>query len=160
MKDGDICQIAEVVVDLDATMKHLYEDFGIGPWDIYEYGPEFVRDSFYRGKPNMQHYKLAVCWVGPIQYELMEPLDGYSIYNEFLEKTGSKSGLQHFKIYYKDCQEAIHRLETKGYKVIQSGRVGEDEFYYLSTENAIGCVIEIGNAGRIPEPLRHYPEEK
>jgi hypothetical protein len=158
MKDGDICQIAEVVADIDKVMKHLYEDFGIGPWDIYEYGPEFVKDSIYRGKPNNQHYKLAVCWVGPIQYELMQPLDGYSIYNEFLEKNCNKDGLQHFKRYYKDCKKVIKELEEKGYNVIQSGKVGEDEFYYLSTDENIGCVIEIGNAGSIPKPLRHYPE--
>jgi hypothetical protein len=158
MKDGDICQIAEVVADIDKVMKHLYNDFGIGPWDIYEYGPEFVEDSIYRGKPNNQHYKLAVCWVGPIQYELMQPLDGYSIYNEFLEKNGNKDGLQHFKRYYKDCKKVIKELEEKGYSVIQSGKVGEDEFYYLSTDEKIGCVIEIGNAGSIPKPLAHYPE--
>jgi hypothetical protein len=158
LKDGDICQIAEVVKDINKTMKHLYEDFGIGPWDIYEYGPGFVKESTYRGKPNTQRYKLAVCWVGSIQYELMQPLDGYSIYNEFLEKTGNRDGLQHFKRYYKDCKKEIKRLESKGYKVIQSGRVGEDEFYYLSTENDIGCVIEIGNAGKIPEPIARYPE--
>jgi hypothetical protein len=158
MKDGEICQIAEVVSDLESVMKHLYEDFGIGPWDIYEYGPDFVEDSIYRGKPNTQRYKLAVCWLGPVQYELMQPIDGYSIYNEFLEKTGNKDGLQHFKRYFKDCKKEIKRLEEKGYKVIQSGRVGDDEFYYLSTEDNIGCVIEIGNAGKIPEPLAHYPE--
>lgn len=159
MKDGDICQIAEVVSDINKAMKHLYEDFGIGPWDIYEYGPDFVKDSIYRGKPNNQRYKLAVCWVGPIQYELMQPLDGYSIYNEFLEKTNNNDGLQHFKRYYKDCQKEIKRLEAKGYQVIQSGRVGEDEFYYLSTDENIGCVIEIGNAGEIPAPMAHYPEK-
>lgn len=159
MKDGDICQIAEVVTDLDKAMKHLYEDFGIGPWDIYEYGPTTVRNSMYRGKPNTQRYALAVCWVGPIQYELMQPLDGYSIYNEFLEETGGKSGLQHFKIYYKDCKAKIKELEAKGYEVIQSGEIGDDEFYYLSTKDKIGAVLEIGNAGSIPAPLRRYPEK-
>ena len=91
MKDGDICQIAEVVTDIEKAMKHLYEDFGIGPWDIYEYGPSTVRDSIYRGKPNEQRYALAVCWVGPIQYELMQPLCGYSIYDEFLKRPGGKA---------------------------------------------------------------------
>jgi len=159
MKDGDICQIAQVVTDIDQAMKHLWEDFGIGPWDIYEYGPETVRNSMYRGKPNKQRYKLAVCWLGPVQYELMQPIDEYSIYNEFLEQTNGQSGLQHFKLYYKNCKEKIKELEAKGYEVIQSGEIGEDEFYYLSTQDNIGAVIEIGNAGSIPPPLRRYPEE-
>ncbi len=159
MKDGDICQIAEVVTDLEATLKHLWEDLGIGPWDIYEYGPKTVRNSMYRGKPNKQRYLLAVCWIGPVQYELMQPLDEYSIYNEFLEKSGGKSGLQHFKLYYSDCKKKIAELKEKGYEVIQSGEIGDDEFYYLSTEDNIGAVIELGNAGSIPAPLRRYPAE-
>ncbi|MGP1507342.1 MAG: VOC family protein [Sphaerochaeta sp.] len=160
MKDGDICQIAEVVTDIEKAMKHLWEDFCIGPWDIYEYGPQTVRNSFYRGKPNTQRYLLAVCWLGPVQYELMQPLDGYSIYNEFLEETGGKSGLQHFKRYFKDAKAEVARLEKLGYEVIQSGEIGEDEFYYLSTKENIGAVIEIGNAGSIPAPIRVYPETK
>lgn len=159
MKDGDICQIAQVVTDIDQAMKHLWEDFGIGPWEIYEYGPETVQNSMYRGKPNLQRYKLAVCWVGPIQYELMQPIDEYSIYNEFLEKTNGQSGIQHFKLYYKDCRKRIKELVAKGYEVIQSGEIGEDEFYYLSTQDKIGAIIEIGNAGAIPPPIRRYPEE-
>ncbi len=159
MKDGDICQIAEVVTDIDKAMKHLWEDFGIGPWDIYEYGPATVRNSVYRGKPNKQRYKLAVCWLGPVQYELMQPIDEYSIYNEFLEENGGASGLQHFKLYYKDCKAQIKKLKAKGYEVIQSGEIGDDEFYYLSTKDNIGAVIEIGNAGSIPAPLRTYPEK-
>ncbi|ADY14234.1 VOC family protein [Sphaerochaeta globosa] len=158
MKDGDICQIAEVVTDIDKAMKHLWEDFGMGPWDIYEYGPTTVRNSMYRGKPNLQRYKLAVCWIGPVQYELMQPIDGYSIYNEFLEKSNGRSGIQHFKIYYKDCKKKIAELKKKGYEVIQSGEIGDDEFYYLSTEEKIGTVIELGNAGSIPAPIRTYPE--
>jgi len=158
MKDGDICQIAQVVNDLDATMKNLWEAFGVGPWDVYEYGPETTQNGMYRGKPNMQHYALAVAWVGPIQYELMQPLDGYSIYDEFLEQTNGEGGIQHLKIYYKDCKAQIKKLESLGYEVIQSGEIGEDEFYYLSTKDRIGAVIEIGNAGEIPPPLRRYPE--
>lgn len=159
MKDGDICQIAQVVTDLDTAMKHLWEDFGIGPWDIYEYGPKTVKNSMYRGKPNVQRYKLAVCWVGPVQYELMQPIDGYSIYNEFLERTNGQSGIQHFKLYYKDCKKRIKELEAKGYEVIQSGEIGDDEFYYLSTQDKIGAILEIGNAGEIPPPIARYPAE-
>ncbi len=155
MKDGQLVQVAQVVEDIDKAMKHFWEDFGIGPWDVYEYGPKTVQDSMYRGKPNTQRYALAVTWIGPIQYELMQPLDGYSIYNEFIEKHGY--GLQHVKFYYKDCAKAIEKYRKKGYEVIQSGRIGDDEFYYLESVDKVGVVLEIGNAGEIPPPLRTYP---
>jgi hypothetical protein len=155
-KDGQICQIAQVVSNLESAMKHLYEDFGLGPWDVYEYGPHNVRESIYRGKPNTQRYALAVTWQGQIQFELMQPLDGYSIYNEFIEKHGE--GLQHIKLYYRDCAKALAEYRKKGYEVIQSGRIGDDEFYYLESSGRVGMTIEIGNAGSIPAPLYRYPK--
>ena len=49
-------------------------------------------------------------------------------------------------------------FEAKGYKVVQSGSIGDDVFYYLDTEeNTQGVVIEIGNAGSIPLAQAHYP---
>lgn len=155
MKDGQICQIAQVTLNLKKSMEHLYNDFGIGPWDVYEYGPHNIRESMYRGKPNLQRYSLAVAWSGEIQYELMQPIDGYSIYNEFLEKHGE--GFQHMKIYHKNCAKALIEYKNKGYDVIQSGKIGEDEFYYLESADKIGITLEIGNAGSIPKPLYTYP---
>ncbi|NLJ48422.1 MAG: VOC family protein, partial [Candidatus Atribacteria bacterium] len=52
MKDGDVIQVAHVVKDLDAAMKYFWENFHIGPWDIYTFGPPDVRDSMVRGKPS------------------------------------------------------------------------------------------------------------
>jgi hypothetical protein len=154
-KDGQICQIAQVVSNIEVSMKHLYEDFGIGPWDVYEYGPHNIRESIYRGKPNTQRYALAVTWQGQLQFELMQPLDGYSIYNEFIEKHGE--GLQHIKLYYRDCAKALQEFKKKGYEVIQSGKIGDDEFYYLESISQVGMTVEIGNAGIIPPPLYRYP---
>jgi len=155
-KEGQICQIAQVVSDPEKTMKRLYEDFGIGPWDVYEYGPHNIRESMYRGNPNTQRYALAVTWQGNLQYELMQPLDGYSIYNEFIEKHGE--GLQHIKLYYSDCAKALGQYKQKGYEVVQSGKIGDDEFYYLESADKVGITLELGNAGVIPPPLYRYPK--
>jgi len=49
-------------------------------------------------------------------------------------------------------------LKLKGYEVIQSGKIGEDEFYYLDTEKDFGGVWELGNVGTMPpKPARVYP---
>jgi 4-hydroxyphenylpyruvate dioxygenase-like putative hemolysin len=88
----------------------------------------------------------------------MQPLDGYSIYNEFIEKHGY--GLQHVKFYYSDCAKAVEEYRKKGYEVIQSGRIGEDEFYYLESVDKVGAVLELGNAGEIPPPIRTYPPQQ
>ena len=156
MKDGDIIQLAHVVEDIDPIMKCYYEVFGYGPWSVYEFKAPLLRESMYRGKPATHEYLVAVTWVNGVQVELMQPLTGYSIYNEYLEK--NKGGFQHAKIYFKDCQKALDDLKAKGYQVIQSGKIGEDEFYYLDTEETFGVVWEIGNVGTMPpQPARIYP---
>ena len=155
MKEGDIIQVAHVVRDIDMAMKHYWETFGIGPWDIYTFAPPAVRDSMVRGKPSTHTYLLAVTWPGTVQLELMQPLTGRSIYDECLETRGE--GLHHMKLYYPDCQAALERFRAMGIAVIQSGKIDADEFYYLDTEAALGYVIEIGNNGKIREPERRYP---
>jgi methylmalonyl-CoA/ethylmalonyl-CoA epimerase len=155
MKEGDIIQIAHVVRDIDAAMKHYWEDLGIGPWEVYTFGPGTVRDSMVRGKPSSHQYLLAVTWQNEMQLELMAPVTGRSIYDEFLETRGE--GLHHLKLYYADCAAALARFREKGFTVIQSGRIDADEFYYLDTEKSLGYVIEVGNNGKIRAPERRYP---
>ncbi|HBE45947.1 MAG: VOC family protein [Spirochaetota bacterium] len=155
MKDGDVIQIAHVVRDIDKTMKYYWETFGIGPWDVYTFKPGTVRDQMVHGKPSDIVYLVAVTWRGDVQYELMQPVKGRSIYDECLETKGE--GLHHIKLYYKDCQSALKKFKEKGVEVIQSGKIDEDEFYYLDTEKALGYVIEIGNNGAIRAPERRYP---
>ncbi|QWA12253.1 VOC family protein [Sodalis ligni] len=156
MKDGDIIQIAHLVSNLDDAIEHYYHVCNIGPWDIYTYGPHNIKNSLYRGKPAEHVYKIAVCWVNGVQMELMQPVSGYSIYDEYIEKHGY--GLHHLKLYFKDCRQAIADYEKRGYQVVQSGNIGDDVFYYLDTEERFqGAVIELGNAGAIPEPESRYP---
>lgn len=155
MQDGDIIQVAHVVRDLDRAMQYFWEVFKIGPWDIYTFAPPALRESMVRGKPSDHTYRLAVSWVGGVQVELMQPLTGRSVYDEFLEKKGE--GLHHIKLYYRDCQKSLEEFEKKGITVIQSGKFDEDEFYYLDTEDALGSIYEIGNNGKIRAPEQRYP---
>src|SRR6267378_3944938 len=99
-----------------------------------------LRESMYLGKPSNHTYRLAVTWVGGTQLELMQPLTGYSCYDDFLERKGE--GLHHIKEKVDDCQQAIAEYAKKGIRVMQSGKFGEDEFYYLDTEPTVGIVIE------------------
>lgn len=154
-KEGAIMQVAFIVRDLEAAMKRYWEDFGIGPWEIYEFSPTSVRDYTYRGKPATHSCLIAATWRGDTQLELMQPVSGYSIYDEYLEKHGE--GMHHIKIFYSDCQKAVADFVGRGYPVIQSGRFDEDEHYYLDTMRDYGYIIEIGNAGRIRPGERRYP---
>jgi methylmalonyl-CoA/ethylmalonyl-CoA epimerase len=109
----------------------------------------------YRGRPATHTCYIAVAWDDRIQVELMQPISGYSIYDEFLETKGE--GLHHVKLFHADCAKAVAEYERRGYPVIQSGKFDEDEHYYLDTEKDFGYIIELGNAGKIREAERRYP---
>jgi hypothetical protein len=156
-QEGATMQVAMVVRDLDAAMKRHWETFRIGPWDIYTFDAAKVQNYTYRGKPATHSCLIAVTWSGDTQLELIQPLTGYSIYDEFLEARGE--GLHHIKLYFADCQDAVVQFARRGYPVTQSGRFDEDEHYYLDTEKDYGYVIELGNAGKIRPAERRYPAE-
>lgn len=68
-------------------MRYYGETFGIGPWEVYTFGPKTVRDSMVRRKSSSREYLLALTWRGSLQLELMQPVSGRSIYDEMLERT-------------------------------------------------------------------------
>ncbi len=107
-QEGAAMQVAMVVRDMEAAMKRHWDVFKIGPWDIYTFDPSKVQDYTYRGKPATHSCLIAVTWMGDTQLELMQPLTGYSIYDEHLERRGE--GLHHVKFYYFGLPEGGRRF--------------------------------------------------
>jgi catechol 2,3-dioxygenase-like lactoylglutathione lyase family enzyme len=155
MKERKIIQVGIVVHDMDRALEQYTRVFGAGPWDIYEFGPPEMREPTYMGKPSEWSALLALTWVGDRHVELIKPLKGPNVYYDFIEKHGA--GIHHIKEWVEDCGKAIAEYKKKGIEVIQSGKFGEDEFYYLNTEPTLGILLEIGNNGNIRPPDRRYP---
>ncbi len=82
-----ISQVAMVVHDLDASMKMLHETLGWGPWNVYEHVPPKLHHTHLRGKDVAFSMLGAECEVQPgLVFELVQPLDGPSIYKEWLDE--------------------------------------------------------------------------
>lgn len=155
MKQGDIIQVAHVVRDIDQVMQRYWDEFGIGPFDVYTFAPPDVRDSKVRGRPSDHTYLVAQTWLNEVQLELIQPLTGRSIYDEHLEKRGE--AVHHVKLYYPKCADALREFARRGIGVIQCGKFDQDEFYYLDTEQLFGYIIEIGNNGKLRPAQRRFP---
>ncbi|MHB1007041.1 MAG: VOC family protein [Chloroflexota bacterium] len=162
LKLKSINQIGFVVKDLDKSMEAYWRNFGIGPWKIYTYGPPLVKDTMYRGKREDFHMRIAIADAGNIMIELIEHLDGDTVYKEFGQKSGE--GVQHLGVFVQNLSEAVKEAEAAGYKVIQTGHgygaTGDGGFAYLDTETELGTVyelIEIPSVRRPPE--RIYPAQ-
>lgn len=154
MKEGELCQVAYVVRDMEAAMRRHWDVARIGPWDIYQFEAPKVRNYMYRGQPATHSCLIAVTMAAGLQMELMQPLTGRSIYDEWLETRGE--GLHHIKLYHADCEKVVAEYAAKGYGVIQSGQFDEDVHYYFDTEKDFGYIIEIGNFGKIRPAERRF----
>jgi glyoxalase/bleomycin resistance protein/dioxygenase superfamily protein len=149
----DTMQISIVVRDLEATMKTYVEEYGIGPWQIYEFNPDTVAEMV----PHESRFRIAVTMVGSVQWELVEPFDDSSIYAEFLRTKGE--GLHHVAVAGAGYEEQLDELRTKGRRVIAGGHYNGVTFAYLSTDEDLKVVTEIFDwpEGLVQEPDARYP---
>ncbi|MES0864336.1 VOC family protein [Ruegeria sp. SCPT10] len=161
MSKTTISQIGVVVRDLDKTMK-LYTDLlGWGPWNVYEHKEPSLHGTHLRGKPSKYSMLCAETMVGDMCYELIQPLEGDSIYKEWLEEHGE--GLHHIAVMKptpKDSDEFKDLMAKSGANMLMGGKIGESiEFYYLDSEPNLKVIIESGTGHAIDlKPVRVYPE--
>jgi len=134
-------QLAIVVRDLDAAMRTYVHDYGIGPWEIYEFDPGNVADMREDGEPVERSWRLAIAYVGQVQWELIEPLDEESVYARFLAETGG--GLHHVGVAVPDFDEAVAGQAARGNGVLLGGEYKGIRFAYLDTVGDLGFVTEI-----------------
>lgn len=161
--NNGVAQIAFVVEDLDRTVKNYHEKFGIGPWHFYTYGKPLVPRMTRKGEPADYTMRVALSYFGPMRIELIEQVEGDTVYSEFIEKHGY--GIQHLGVLVDDMQAAIKEAEEAGYKMVMDGAgFGPDDdghYAYLDTEEELGTTIELIQRpkGRKP-PEKIYPPEE
>jgi catechol 2,3-dioxygenase-like lactoylglutathione lyase family enzyme len=150
-----INQIAIVVKDLDTVAKHYWNILGIGPWYIYEWEAPLVYDRKYHGQTVWAREKIALAQAGDVQLELVQPVEGPSIYRDWLEEHGE--GLHHLNFLVDDVDEAARILAEQGFMSIQSGRFEPKEekgaYNYINIKplRAIWEPVHIGEViGGVP----------
>jgi len=134
-------QIALVVRDLEAALRTYVHEYGIGPWEIYEFNPDTLTEMVKDDEPAEFAFRLAVTMVGSVQWELIQPLDDRSIYAEFLATKGE--GIHHVAVGVSSYGEALDTVRAKGRRVLQGGVYQGATFAYLSTDEDLGVITEI-----------------
>jgi catechol 2,3-dioxygenase-like lactoylglutathione lyase family enzyme len=155
-----ISQVACVVRDLDEALERYHRALGWGPWNIYEHAPPALHDTHYMGKPAEYSMLGAEVDTGSIVFELLQPLDGPSIYKDWLETHGE--GLHHVAVmrHTADESDALKAYYAGlGAAPLMGGRIGETiEFFYLDTEPMLKIIVESGSGHAIDlKPVRQYP---
>lgn len=155
--NNGIAQIALVVENLDQTVEHYWNIFGIGPWHFYTYKRPLLSMSRYYGKDVDNAIRIALSYFGPTRIELIEIKEGETLQVDFIKAHGY--GVQHLGILVDDMQSALKEAREKGFEVIQEGSGfgpdGDGHYAYLNTEAKFGITYEL-----IERPKRRHPPEK
>ena len=155
-----VAQVALVVEDLEAAVEAYWRLFGIGPWHIYTYGKPLVMSMTYHGEPAEYRMRVALAYLGTTRIELIQPLEGDTVYGEFVRKHGY--GVHHLGILVEDMGAALAQAEAAGIAMTMDGagfgRDGDGHYAYLDTEEALGVTLElIERPQRRVEPEAIYP---
>jgi methylmalonyl-CoA/ethylmalonyl-CoA epimerase len=157
-----ITQVSLAVRDLDKTMEQYYRAFGWAPWQVFDHVPPVHHNTELRGQP--VHYALrgAEVYVGSLNFELLQPLQGPNLWSEFMDRRGE--GVASIATMF------IERADGDAVKVAfknafdidvnMKANIGDHiEYYYLDTEEEFGCLIESGSGHAIDfvKPAKVYP---
>ncbi len=108
---GDLAQVCIIVPDLDKAVKNFYHIFGIGPWHFYTYGKPLVKRMTRNGKNTEYKMRVALSYFGNMRLELIEPLEGDTVYKEFVEKHGY--GVHHLGILTDNMEESLAKQKRQ-----------------------------------------------
>jgi len=134
----DVSQVGVVVRDMDRAKAFFESTLAIGPF--IEVDVKFT-DKMYRGQPEDFEMRLAFASLGPIEFELIQPTRGRTIYDDHLATKGE--GLHHLGFDVKDMDAKVEYLKSRGIKVLQSGRTPVGGFAYMDTTSIAGVIIEM-----------------
>lgn len=143
-------QIGIVVRDLEGTMQRYVDDYGIGPWEIHEFGPGSAKDLHEHGKPVERSWRLAATMIGEVQWELIQPLDEESDYARFLAEKGE--GVHHIALTTPSFDDAVAAQSETGNELVLSGTFGGIRVAYLATDRDLGVITEIYSVPPSGEP--------
>lgn len=154
---GDMAQVCILVPDIEKAVENFVKVFGIGPFHFYTYGKPLVKRMTRNGEPTEYKMKVALSYFGNMRLELIQPLEGDTVYKEFIEKHGY--GIHHLGILTDNMQESINKAANAGIKMTMDGAgFGPDDdghYAYLDTEPLIHTTLEL-----IERPKRRNPPEK
>jgi catechol 2,3-dioxygenase-like lactoylglutathione lyase family enzyme len=133
-------QVGVVVADLERAVS-FYERVGIGPFTA---GPSAeARNRRVHGSPAPDvKVEGRLAQMGPIEFELLQPVSGPSFQAEYLERHGE--GVVHLCAYVDDIEKGKEALESRGFSVVSSGEFDDGgKFAYFGTAEVGGLVLEL-----------------
>ncbi len=109
MKIKSIDHISYAVTDIDKTVEAWSRLYGLGPWKYQENGGTDVK-----GRP--WKIRMAFAYVGPMEVELVQCVEGRIFQSKFLDKWGE--GVHHIGFFVDDVDAEVAKLTKDGAKLL------------------------------------------
>lgn len=140
-----LLQMGYVTPDVDRAVEFWTTVAGAGPFFYADYEPE---RQVYRGEPTHIRFRIAYGYLGDMQIEAVQQLEGGpSVYTEALETAASvpAGGVFHHVLMLHDGYDAIHGTYTAaGAEESFSAYVeGVGRFCYLDARHLMGSHVEL-----------------
>ena len=159
-----VTQISLAVRQLDPVMDRYHRLFGWAPWQVFDHLAPVHHATELRGEPVQYSLRGAEVYVGALNFELLEPLEGPNLWTEFMDRRGE--GIASIATMFLERQDGDavkaafrDRLDIP---VSMRAEIGDHiEYYYLDTEARFGCLIESGSGHAIdfvkPSTVHPHP---
>jgi methylmalonyl-CoA/ethylmalonyl-CoA epimerase len=132
--------IGIVVRDLDRTIEFLSSTWGLGPWVIVEDSPP--EDDIRIGEP--YRIKVAFAKLGPLVMELFQPLEGRSVWSQFLEDKGE--GVHHIGFEVSNWDDMASKLQEQGSRMVAGAAFEGKRWGYFETKPG-GIIVDFAEPG-------------
>jgi len=140
----EFLHVGVIVKDMDKAVEY-YQSLGIATFQ-----PEHMFDSslftdwkIYGKTPDTtDKHKVRMVQIGPLTLELLQPVSGESIHNEFLDSQGE--GAEHICFVVDDLDKETAKLVEKGIPVIVSAKRQSTSIYaYFDTRKGGNLITEL-----------------
>jgi len=131
-------QLGYVYKDVEKQAKLLESIYNIPKISFFEFHDQKI---IYRGRETTNSIKLGTVQHNNLNIELIQPLGGENIYQEFIDH--GRKGFHHFGMYVEDLESSIEKFEKKGINAIQIGQIVKMHYAYMDTEDTFGAIIEL-----------------
>ena len=140
----NFAQIAWVVKDITVTEKIFKDTMGISNFSKVATSRAKEYEGTYYGKPSNAENLLAMAYSGGIFIELIQPISGNSIFQDYLDKNPA-GGVQHFAYSTPvvKLDKVISEFADKGFPVISRFDTPWADIIFFDTYKEIGVMTEI-----------------
>ncbi len=111
-----VTQIGVIVRNMEKAVNFYSRIFGLGPFSPIS---DLVPDkSWYKGEIHPVHLRVSRAKWGAMEFELIQPVAGKSIHQDFLDAYGE--GVNHLGIEAGNYEEIVAMMNRAGFEVLQA----------------------------------------